>query len=182
MFHSLMKINILILPSVPEVDTGPPLPLSDINSDVINVDSISTSESSTLTARRGSTQIMEMTSIAKTTNGSTIVKSSSKITSSTDQCPGYKLIFPTGQSPYSFYPFQIHVETSYPWTPRLEGQMMYLQSIRCQGGALNIPCIDCAEVGRHSIVQGILERATYGVKEHTLWKWLPHNQLAEVAG
>jgi hypothetical protein len=97
------------------------------------------------------------------------------------KCPGYQLFFPPGYSPYSSYPFQIHAETNYPWILQLDGQQLYLQSTSCQGGTLNIPCISCAKLARNEVIQGILQQINDGAKEHTLWKWLSHTQLIEVA-
>jgi hypothetical protein len=92
-------------------------------------------------------------------------------------CPGFELKMPDGQSPYTSYPFGMHDMGNYPWTPRLDGQQIFLQADTCTQHTFAVPCAGCAILGRHPSVLGILEQIQEGAKERTPWKWLSMDQM-----
>jgi hypothetical protein len=97
-------------------------------------------------------------------------------------CPGYELVFPEGQSPYTSYPFAIHTIRVLPWMILLDGESMILMSADCTRHANTddgspLPCISCRNLHNHTVIMGIRHRALDGAHENTPWSFLSIVQL-----
>ena len=103
-------------------------------------------------------------------------------------CPGYELVFPPGQSPYTSYPFALHNTQALPWEITLgkkhsENQMI-LHSINCKrsdtisnDAGESQTCISCRSLHNNTTIMGIWHRALDGAHDNTPWSFLGMMQL-----
>ncbi|KAG9083015.1 hypothetical protein FS749_006369 [Ceratobasidium sp. UAMH 11750] len=101
-------------------------------------------------------------------------------------CSGIPLTFPSGCSPYTSYPFQLHDRRTVPWSIRIEPEgTMHLVSSVCQT-TIDIPghkaCSSCEEITNHPVLEGIVRRANQGTHENTPRQYLSVTMLLELLG
>ncbi|KAG8769199.1 hypothetical protein FRC12_005103 [Ceratobasidium sp. 428] len=98
-------------------------------------------------------------------------------------CKGVMLTLPPECSPYTSYPFQLHLDEDLPWSIHIErGGTMYLVSTSCQSNievSGREACVECEKIPRNPIVDGIIQR-TREYHENTPWRFLPSSILLQL--
>src|SRR5258705_8240591 len=81
----------------------------------------------------------------------------------------------SGMAPHSAYPGYAHSKHTYPWTVHFSVTALRVQSTECTGKWTEpgSPCSPCAQLLRHSVIEGIEDRNRNGFSEKTPFQWLP---------
>ena len=93
-----------------------------------------------------------------------------------DVCGGVHLPMPPGVSPYQAYPFGLHDLFTLPWGVHIMDNRLKLQSIHCTKKIPNNGsdcCRPCEKLFTHNVLDGIMDRITHGIHEHSTLAFQP---------